>query len=189
MAILDGISYKLKTNVKQAGSYIRSYFSSLYTVMNDDKTTVQTEINNIKSKYVYNNYVWINLSSRSIAKNESNYLLVNTINVEGEPTSSLIEITQGSAAITLKKSGKYLIILRTKISTSSPNVSFDLYKKEHSDSEYIYDFSFGDQLLTGMMSRIGFFSTNVDGTKIAIKASNINTKAATVSGGMIILPL
>ena len=135
-----------------------------------------------------NRYVFIAMQGRSVPGNDENYLNVSSVDsLEGEP--SIVIVTTGSAAIRIKKPGRYLMITRLSISSANPNVEVVAYK--WTGSAYDEYRTIASIQTTGMIPLTTIVSIDEEEGRIAVMIKNNNNTAVSIGSGtaIILVPL
>lgn len=133
-----------------------------------------------------NNYAWVALQSRTLTGTKKTYLLAESLTSEVDFASA----TKGSAAIYIKKPGRYLIMARINIETTSPNVMLNLDRRQSTESEYVTYREIGTQKNAGEYSQMTLLSTYDTNTAFGIAIKNNSSSDCKVGASAIcIIPI
>lgn len=130
------------------------------------------------------NYVWINLEAQTIKLGESAWM--NVANVEAaEGNQNIVEATPEMSEITVKKKGRYLVVVRFGINNLNANAIVDIHRKQSSNADYVRYRRIGTCVSRGQTSMVSALSTFEDNAKIKfeVSASSGNGGTADVQMG------
>lgn len=133
-----------------------------------------------------NNYAWVALQSRTLPGSQETYLLAESL------TSAVgfASATKGSAAIYIKKPGRYLIMARINIETTSPNVTLKINRRQSTESNYTTYREIGIQKNAGEYSQMTLLTTYDTNTAFGIAIKNNSPSNCNVRESVIcIIPI
>ena len=133
-----------------------------------------------------NNYAWVVLQSRTLPGSKETYLLAESLTSAVDFASA----TKGSAAIYIKKPGRYLIMSRINIETTSPNVLLRINRRQSAESAYTAYREIGIQKNAGEYSQMTLLTTYDTNTAFGIIIKNNSPSDCNVGESVIcIIPI
>ncbi len=132
------------------------------------------------------NYAWVALQSRTLPGSKETYLLAESLTSAVDFASA----TKGSAAIYIKKPGRYLIMSRINIETTSPNVLLRINRRQSAESAYTAYREIGIQKNAGEYSQMTLLTTYDTNTAFGIIIKNNSPSDCNVGESVIcIIPI
>lgn len=141
---------------------------------------IETLENNAKPS----SYAWLNIESQTIKLGESAWLNVSSVDTS-EGNQTVVDATPEMPEITVKKSGRYLVIVRFSINNLNANAMVDIHRKQSTNSDYVRYRRIGTSVIRGQTSMVSLLSTFEDNAKIKfqVTASSGNGGTADVQVG------